>query len=144
MSIELRPLRFWRHWLVCWRLGADPTERAMSLDPSPPTIGKHTCWMLRQRFNPRHRAWIIYSSDKPVGRVRLTFGDVAEVHITLLPEARGKGTGTTALRRVVRMWSPVSYMARIKRGNQPSIRAFENAGFKVESITADYVRMVHP
>ena len=135
----LIPLRFFRDWRLCWRLANDPTERAMARDLRRPTVWRHTRWMFTQRFSPRRFAWTVNGG---AGIVRVErFGECeTEVHISLLPEYRGVGIGTAALRAVVGFGRP-PVVAYVKPTNTASLRAFQKAGFVVTGETPSLVRL---
>jgi RimJ/RimL family protein N-acetyltransferase len=70
----------------------------------------------------------------PIGYLRFdrVSQDKTEVSIALVPDMRGRGFGTDALTHIVHP----GLTARVKRDNNPSLRAFRKAGF-VESAGSD-------
>jgi len=133
----LIPLRFFRDWRLCWRLANDPTERAMARDLRRPTVWRHTRWMWKQCHE--NMAWVINGNMGVIRAVWL--GAEYEIHISLLPEYRGRGIGTAALRGIARsfVWSTV--VAYVKPTNTASLRAFQKAGFVVTGETPSLVRL---
>ena len=74
----------------------------------------------------------------PVGQIRLTREppDAAELHVTVAPEARGRGLGTELIIEAAArgLADPTVHrlIAHVKSDNEPSWRAFARAGFELQ------------
>jgi RimJ/RimL family protein N-acetyltransferase len=70
----------------------------------------------------------------------------AEVNINLAPHVRGRGLGTSALRKALSYahgaLSVRRVTARVKAANAASLRAFEKAGFR-RTRTGEITEWVH-
>ncbi|SRR5579859_48072 len=78
---------------------------------------------------------IIYSGETAVGRIYLDRGEKALhiLDITLLPEYRGRGTGSTLLRRLLEEAGASGKAVTIYvESFNPSLRLFERLGFAKE------------
>jgi predicted dehydrogenase/RimJ/RimL family protein N-acetyltransferase len=120
--------------LLGWR--NDPATRAASFNEAEVSSGEHRAWLARTLADPDRRLFVATANGVPVGQLRLdrlSGGDV-EVHIALAHEARGRGLAAPLLELVVRERAAVlggtRVFARVKRGNEPSRRAFLRAGFR--------------
>jgi len=134
MSTIIRPLR-WRDAAYCWRVAAEPTVRAMSFDPSPPTLRKHLRWMWRNLYGKDDRAWVVVvDPDGFYMRAGVTTLRRREfcwyIGMAIEPWARGKGVGTAAV-RLTTVEAPKNHavFAAIKQGNIDSLRLFHSAGY---------------
>ncbi len=129
--------------LLAWR--NDPGTRANSVSPDPVEPEVHAVWFARVLHDPNRVLVIGEESDgTPIGMVRfdLTAGH-AEVSINLAPAARGKSLSTPLLRAAERWITGRAevLVAAIKATNQPSIRAFERAGYRpLAGDSADLLR----
>src|SRR5436305_1500377 len=87
--------------ILRWRNEA--SVRAASFDTAEISREQHHVWFARMLSDPNCTLFIIEEDGSPIGQVRLDRAgpDVAEVSIALDPDARGKGIGREALRRLV-------------------------------------------
>ena len=132
-EVRLRPatagdaeqLRAWRN---------DPHTRAMSLNTSEVSPSDHAAW-LASSLDSKDRLLLLAELDGlTIGTVRLDQHGTRQVEISLAlaPEVRGKRLAVPLLRSaesVVRQNGDTRIVARIKAGNEPSIRAFKGAGY---------------
>ena len=134
-SVGYRPLTIWDA-AFCWRLAADPEVRALSHDPKPPTLWGHLKWMRRWTLSFSRDAWLIRTGWQSLGLVRAEGlpGGGSVISIAVLREARGRGVGTEALRRLTprfqRTFNGPVY-AVIKAANVRSYDAFMRAGYVI-------------
>jgi RimJ/RimL family protein N-acetyltransferase len=119
--------------LLAWR--NDPQTRAQAFSSSVVEPDEHHRW-LRTRLDDHDTVLAIAELDgQAVGTVRLDRRDrtVAELSITVAPEHRGRGLAKEAIALGVsqarEMLGASTVIARIKRTNTPSLRAFTAAGF---------------
>lgn len=131
------PLR-WSDTLFCYRLASDPTVREASFDGQSPTWWGHLRWMARHIYLGSHVANVICDGSKRLGIVTgKPYADGLELGISLMPDARGRGVASDALRRWAAMYHHIQPLlpiyARIKLGNTASERAFRAAGFRAQT-----------
>jgi RimJ/RimL family protein N-acetyltransferase len=121
--------------LLSWANDAD--TRAASFHTTPIAPEEHAAWLARSLALPTRRLFIGMVGEEPVGQVRLDAGDggEAEVGISIAPERRGHGLGAGLLaagieagRRDTEL-AVERFVARVRTGNEASIRLFEGAGF---------------
>jgi len=133
-TIGLRPVEEGDRELL-WTWANLPDVRAVSFSFDPIPWEEHCDWFRSKLADTRCRFFIVTSEDRPVGQVRFDLdGENAVISISLDPAARGKGFGSEAIRRAVRMMEREPAVrtihALIKNDNQPSLRAFTQAGFQ--------------
>lgn len=156
VEVRVERLNLLRHWRLCWEVASDTVVRQQSRDQRPPSWWRHLRWMWRWSRIPlpwaRHDvAWAVHvgqptkQKEAPAGVVRV--GPVKErqeweMHVALLPWARGMGVAPRALHhvanelfltelrvRMLRAWAVAAY---VRRDNMASRTAFEKAGFRIE------------
>jgi RimJ/RimL family protein N-acetyltransferase len=121
--------------LLTW--ANDPDTRAASFHTARITSDAHAAWLARSLTLPTRRLFIGMVGEEPVGQVRLDAGDggEAEVGISIAPERRGQGLGTDLLAAGIEagrrdpQLAIGRFVARVRAGNEASIRLFEGAGF---------------
>ena len=119
-----------------WRWRNDPETRRYSLNSELITWHQHRSWYAEQLQDPDAAIYILENPlAGPIAQARYTRRDVAtaEVHVTVSPEARGKGAGTRILRESVtdamRSLTVVQVVATITLENERSLRAFKSSGY---------------
>jgi RimJ/RimL family protein N-acetyltransferase len=121
--------------LLTW--ANDPDTRAASFHPERIAPDEHAAWMTRSLTLPTRRLFIGMLGDDPIGQVRLDANAAgqAEVGISIAPERRGQGLGAGLLATAVEAGrrdpglAVERFVARVRVGNEASIRLFEGAGF---------------
>ncbi|MEO0326209.1 MAG: GNAT family N-acetyltransferase [Myxococcota bacterium] len=113
-----------------------PSVRARSISQEQIPYADHETWYAARLDDPCYAIFVAENAGEAVGVVRLAEGrDETEISIALDADATGKGLGRVLIRLAVEAAqgrrSPVS--AYIRPDNLPSRRAFEGAGFVVES-----------
>ena len=130
-TVYLQHIR-WADAAFAWRVAAEPSVRAMSFDPRPPTPWRHFAWMWRNLRTRHDRAWVVADMDGwRVGIATLRRREARWlIGVAILPEARGRGYGTMAVRAAT-YHAPVGHavFAEIKSGNIDSLRLFHSAGY---------------
>jgi len=131
--VELRPATMAdAERLLAWR--NDPDTRRQSIHGDEVGRDDHLSWLTRTLQSPTCRLDIAMVDDDTIGTVRADRGeDGIEISITVAPEHRGRRLAAPLIRAVAtaarRRWPDMPIIARIKAGNDVSIRAFERAGF---------------
>lgn len=122
----------WRDAAFAWRIASEPSVRAMSFDPRPPTLWRHFAWMWRNLRTRHDRAWVVEDTGGwRVGVATLRRRRFAwYIGVAILPEARGRGYATAAVRAAT-YCAPVGHavFAEIKADNHASLRLFHGAGY---------------
>lgn len=121
--------------LLTWANDSD--TRAASFQSGRIAPDEHEAWLTRSLTLPTRRLLIGMLGDAPIGQVRLdaTADGQAEVGISIAPDRRGQGLGTGLLAAAVEAGrrdpdlAVERFVARVRIGNEASIRLFEGAGF---------------
>lgn len=116
----------------------EPATRAASFRPGRIAPDEHARWLAERLTSPASRLLIGSVGATPIGLVRFERGDdgVAEIGITIDSDARGRGLGGALLAeglaavRGDRAFAATSFVARVRVGNDASVRLFERAGFR--------------
>jgi len=122
--------------LLAWR--NDPDTRRWSRSQDEVSAQEHQRWLERVLSDPGVLQWIAEADGVSVGQIRLTREppDAAELHVTVAPEARGRGLGTEliveAAARGLADTTVHRLIAHVKSDNEPSCRAFARAGFELQ------------
>jgi UDP-2,4-diacetamido-2,4,6-trideoxy-beta-L-altropyranose hydrolase len=119
---------------LLWDWANDPGVRAVSFQREPIPWADHVAWFETHSRDPNCFLYIVENNSQPVGQVRFEVSTTsAEVHISLVSAARGRGYGGEALRLgcadLRRLAGVTRIIAHVQRSNTASIRAFEKAGF---------------
>jgi predicted dehydrogenase/RimJ/RimL family protein N-acetyltransferase len=121
--------------LLAWR--NDPETRRWSRSSHDIAPDEHASWLRRALADNSTQLWVAECDERPIGHVRVgpEAEGIAEVHVTLAPEARGQGLGAAVLIQATAraLAEPrVSLLrANIKPEHEASLRAFGQAGFQV-------------
>jgi pseudaminic acid synthase len=126
--------------LLEWR--NDPTTRANSVSGSVVSRDDHAKWLASSLVSASRLLLLAEADSLPVGVVRLDALDHGawQVSITVSATARGKGHAAAILRaveEVARAKGGMYLVARIKQGNEASVRAFKRAGYYGFAIARD-------
>jgi UDP-2,4-diacetamido-2,4,6-trideoxy-beta-L-altropyranose hydrolase len=96
----------------------------------------HKQWFADSLNDPGRTMWIgLDGAGEKIGLVRVDARSkyAVEFDINVAPAMRGRGYGEAMIRAACREYnrkrSKVVFIARIKEGNERSVRAFEKAGF---------------
>ncbi|MGH8980739.1 MAG: GNAT family N-acetyltransferase [Acidimicrobiales bacterium] len=128
---------------VLYRIAVDldTWEERNTREPGPLTRSRFDARLARADDESERNATFVVDVDgAAVGRASLSnfdsFVHHAEVGISLLPEARGHGVGTEAIRQLVEFGFVRRNLRRIHlqaiASNTAALRAYEKAGFVVE------------
>lgn len=123
-AFEDSPLLFkWRN---------DPVTRANSINTEEVKKEEHERWLEKALSNPRLKIYVAERNGEAVGTVRAEHnGSESELSWAVAPEARGQGIGRKMVREALRLTGGV-ITAKIKAGNQASIRIAASLGFVLQ------------
>lgn len=113
----------------------DPATRTASFDREPIPWPVHVAWLTALLRDEDRRLWIAEEGGVPVGQVRVdrTPDGIGVVSIGLAPEVRGRGVGSTVIRKglaaAVRELGIRRARAIMLAANLPSRHLFESVGF---------------
>lgn len=123
---------------LLWELRNDPLVRENSFTNEFVPWDVHRDWCVRKFLNPDTRIYILEDDQgRPLGQIRFErqHGDVAEIHLSVLPGVRGRGYGRMMLSLTLPLVQVELNVARfealVKIGNQSSLRLFRGAGFTI-------------
>ncbi|GAC1454504.1 MAG: GNAT family N-acetyltransferase [Gemmatimonadaceae bacterium] len=128
---------------LIWQWRNDPETRANSFSVAPIPWPKHREWFAGRLVDPSVRIYIVEDDLMgPVAHVRYNRRqDVAEVHLMVGPEFRGRRFGVQALRSTLPLALGELKVGRIeaviKRTNPASRRVFERSGFVMRAPPAN-------
>jgi len=120
--------------LFTWR--NDPVTVAMSLVSEPVPWEGHVAWFEGSLQNPKRHLLVAELDEQAVGTIRFDdVDDTAEISITVSPDQRGKGMGTSLL-EAADSWASEELgldriIARIKENNPASIAIFKKSGYEI-------------
>lgn len=118
--------------LFDWR--NDPTTRGVSRSQERIEWEEHRRWLERTLADPARRLFLFESGGHPVGTCRWDrLSEIDwEISITVAPQQRGRGLGSSmvaAAERMIAGDAPVRMLAVAHVDNEPSIRLFHRAGY---------------
>jgi UDP-2,4-diacetamido-2,4,6-trideoxy-beta-L-altropyranose hydrolase len=122
---------------LLWEWANDPAVRAVSFSSEPISWQQHWQWFNSKLSSPDCIFYIAVNlADLPIGQVRFErTGDEATISVSLAANFRGKGFGSSIIRRACRkllgIWNVKRIHAYVKTKNQVSLNAFSRAGFKM-------------
>ncbi len=133
-----------------WEGANDPEVRAVSFSPEAIPWERHIQWFSSKLNDPACVLQIAANGDEiPAGQIRYELdGDQAVVSISLDRQFRGKGYGSPLIWRSAQKFfentAATTIHAYVKEGNEASVRAFQNAGYrKLERSTVRDQEAVH-
>lgn len=131
-DIKLRPATLEDcQLLLDWR--NDPTTRGASLSTEEITFEVHSAWYTEALANNEMNIFIVETSDgEPVGTIRSANGTLGrEVSVSIAREHRRKGFARQAI--AILTSDPLTFVARIRKGNEGSLKSFVENGFRIVS-----------
>jgi RimJ/RimL family protein N-acetyltransferase len=141
MRLRLRPVTAADETLLLtW--ANDPGVRSVARNTLPIAPEDHHIWFRRKLADPMCRIWIAELESEPVGQTRLDrVADTAEVDISVVRSARGKGVGQFMLSAPDMLhWPGLRRLRGVVRWqNIASLALFRGAGFHVARDDADFV-----
>lgn len=119
----------------------DPLVRSVSFHSDPITLDRHREWFSSALEDPDLVYYIAeYGTTKPVGQARFKKeGQEAVISVLIDPRFRGMSLGSSLIRDATERYFHETAIKRvkafIKMGNEPSRRAFGNAGYDEQGDT---------
>lgn len=120
--------------ILAWR--NDPATRQASFNSEPISAEAHQVWFQTALSGSERILYIGEDAERnKIGVVRLDLlgPNAAEININLAPARRGRGVGAELLEQVAELFrreeGAVFFIARIKKGNEASVKTFKKAGF---------------
>lgn len=125
--------------LYQWR--NHPIVRKGSFQPDPFSREEHDQWLRKKYADPNTTIYMAYHEGQKIGAIRFEdMPDAARVNVMLNPDFIGKGFGVRLIESGTKKFmdeqkpcKPI--IAEIKRDNEASRKAFEQAGFKMSHST---------
>lgn len=120
---------------LLYRWANDTNVRQNSFQTAPIPYEDHEKWLKLHLNDDTCIFYILMVDDKPIGQIRLTtVGGFAEINYSIDTLWRGKGYGGEMIRLVVeevkRNYPSIKILtAKVKPGNIPSAKCFENNNF---------------
>lgn len=145
-SLTLRPARENDAMLLFgWANKADSLANKLETD-DPISWPDHETWFKARLSDEIGGLWIGARAVEPVGQVRLQLiGDVFEIDIYVVQAARREGVARQMLELVAKngrsRWPGVPFIARILPDNSASKRLFAAAGYEIDGVAENHVRM---
>lgn len=130
-----------------WR--NDEETRNSSFNSDLIDINDHDRWFKESLANPQRNIFIIIDTQcNKLGQIRFDRKkEIAEVSITINPKNRRQGIGSIGLSKAVNYYfdnfSVTLLIAKVKVNNNPSLKVFEKAGFKINQHFNDYVQLFY-
>lgn len=140
-NLSIRKVK-WDDRRLLFEWANDPICRRFSFHSNPIQWQEHISWFHQKLKDPNTNLFLLMDSKGvPMALVRFERSGYEEylVGINVDSERRNKGVGTAALtlacETLFKEYKAVRIVAKIKKENRASIRAFSNAGFKKIVIT---------
>ncbi|MGF1609141.1 MAG: UDP-2,4-diacetamido-2,4,6-trideoxy-beta-L-altropyranose hydrolase [Kiloniellales bacterium] len=110
-----------------------PGLRRWFRNAQAPTWDEHQAWFQQRLRQLDGSLYVVERDGRPVGVVRLDGrdDDRFELSVLVAPELTGMGIGTAALRSARRLFRGTEMVAEVHQDNQPSHKAFQRAGFRL-------------
>lgn len=117
--------------MLDWR--NDPTTRGASLSTEEITFEVHSAWYSKALASNEMSIFIVETQDgEPVGTIRSANGTLGrEVSVSIAREHRRKGFARQAI--AILTSDPHTFVARIRKGNEGSLKSFIENGFRIVS-----------
>lgn len=119
----------------------EPSTREAAYSSEKISRNEHENWFYKQLNNENSYIYIAEKDDQPVGQIRFECDDEdAVVSVSIDKSFRGMGFGSQLIelgtKKVLAENNRLNLIhAWIKQENEPSVRAFRNAGYRFEEKT---------
>jgi RimJ/RimL family protein N-acetyltransferase len=131
--------------LFSWR--NDSATRQASFNTAEISFEEHKKWFEETLADPKRNLFIIFDNEcNKLGQIRFDKKeDIAEINITINPRYRNQGIGSLALSKSLIIYfnnfDVKQIIAKVKKDNTASLKAFQKAGFKFCGERDDYIKL---
>lgn len=131
--------------LFIWR--NDEATRKASFNTTEINFEEHKKWFEQTLADPKRNLFIICDKDcNKLGQIRFDKkNNVAEIDVTINPNYRNQGIGSLALLKAshiyINNFGVKQVIAKVKKENTASLKAFQKAGFKIHEKHDDYIEL---
>jgi RimJ/RimL family protein N-acetyltransferase len=131
--------------LFSWR--NDSATRQASFNTAEISFEEHKKWFEETLADPKRNLFIIFDNEcNKLGQIRFDKkGDIADIDVTINPNYRNQGIGSLALSKSIIIYNNnfdvKQVIAKVKKDNVASLKAFEKAGFKMHEKHDDYIEL---
>lgn len=110
-----------------------------SLQSAKPSFNEHNDWFQQALSNSDRHIYIIFKASEKVGMIRLdvdaTKANIAEVSLAIHKDYRSQGIAANALSAIESLHPSITtFRARVKPGNEASLRLFTSKDYHQEFI----------
>lgn len=135
-KITMRPAET-KDCRLLWKWRNDPETRRNSFNTDYIPYKTHKEWFEKSLKSRDRVILIAMRNNTEIGEIRFDVkkDKSAEIDVCVAPEHRGKGFGSGIIKEgtmyALNNLNTHRVLARIKKGNERSVKAFSNAGFKI-------------
>jgi RimJ/RimL family protein N-acetyltransferase len=128
-----------------WRNDRDTRKASFNMEPIE--IDEHIKWFNKSLIDPKNNIFIIIDRYlNKLGQIRFDRkNNEAEINITIDPKFRNKGIGSLALskssKQYLNNYDVDVIIAKVKKNNNRSLKAFRKAGFIIFKEFQDYIEL---
>lgn len=109
----------------------EKSVRKNSNTPELIKLENHIEWFNNKINDENCKIFIIIKNNIEVGQIRVEIlKDIGIIDYSIDKMFRGQGIGTEALKFIKLKLNNINLVGMVKKENKPSIKAFENAGYK--------------
>lgn len=109
----------------------EKSVRKNSNTPELIKLENHIEWFNNKINDENCKIFIIIKNNIEVGQIRVEIlKDIGIIDYSIDKIFRGQGIGTEALKFIKLKLNNINLVGMVKKENKPSIKAFENAGYK--------------
>lgn len=121
---------------LLWKWANDPNVRQSAFNSKNIAWEDHQVWFLNKQNETGCIQYIALSEqDVPMGQIRFDIKDsIADIDYSVDKDFRGMGLGQMLLKKGIELFCtqqehPITIQGRVKKGNIPSNRTFQECGF---------------
>jgi RimJ/RimL family protein N-acetyltransferase len=131
--------------LFKWR--NDESTRQASFNTDEISFEEHKKWFEETLADPKRNLFILCDKKcNKLGQIRFDKkNDVADINVTINPNYRNQGIGSLALFKAshiyIHNFGGKQVIAKVKKDNTASLKAFQKAGFQIHEDFTDYIEL---